>query len=125
MLPFGTEEVTLLQWVEDVEDGRTRVHYSRHDLSGCSWRRRSVWTREGSRMVRSEEICCRIPAGQVVPRAGDVLFRGSLREPIEDSAALSALMEAQRETGAFRIASVADNTGGAGLAHYAASGESV
>ena len=75
-------------------------------------------------MERGEEVTCRIPAGQEVPHAGDYLFRGDVPENIKGSADLSAALERHREKGAFRIASVADNTiGGAPLAHYAASGE--
>ena len=124
MLPFGTDEVTLVQRVEAEEDGRTQVGYVKHALSGCSWRRRSSWKQIGARMERGDEISCRIPAGQTVPRAGDWLFRGEVKERIGNSAELSAALEAHREDGAFRIASVADNaSGGAPLAHYAASGE--
>ena len=124
MLPFGTDEVTLVQRVEAEEDGRTQVGYVKHALSGCSWRRKSVWMQNGARMERGEEVVCRIPAGQAVPHVGDWLFRGELPENIESSAELTAALEKHREDGAFRIASVADNaSGGAPLAHYAASGE--
>ena len=124
MLPFGGENLTLMQRVEAEVDGRTQVGYVKHALSGCSWRRRSIWKQNGARMERSEEITCRIPAGQAVPHVGDWLFRGELPERIVSSADLSAALEAHREDGAFRIASVADNAGdGAPLAHYAASGE--
>ena len=124
MLPFGTEEVTLVQRAETEADGRTQVRYIKHALSGCSWRRRSSWKQNGARMERGEEVTCRIPAGQEVPHAGDYLFRGDVPENIKGSADLSAALERHREKGAFRIASVADNTiGGAPLAHYEASGE--
>ena len=91
MLPFGTDEVTLVQRVEAEEDGRTQVGYVKHALSGCSWRRRSSWKQIGARMERGEEISCRIPAGQTVPRAGDWLFRGEVKERIGNSAELSAM----------------------------------
>lgn len=124
MLPFGTENLTLVQRVEAAVDGRTQVSYAKRSLSGCSWRRKSVWKQNGARMERGEEIICRIPAGQEVPHAGDYLFRGDVTENIKGSADLSAALERHREKGAFRIASVADNTaGGAPLAHYAATGE--
>ena len=124
MLPFGTDEVTLVQRVEAEEDGRTQVGYVKHALSGCSWRRKSVWKQNGARMERGEEVVCRIPAGQEVPHAGDYLFRGDVTENIKSSADLSAALEKHREAGAFRIASIADNaSGGAPLAHSAASGE--
>ena len=124
MLPFGAENVTLVQRVEAEEDGRTQVGYVKRALSGCSWRRRAIWKQSGARMERSEEISCRIPAGQAVPHAGDYLFRGDVEESIESGAELTAALEKHREDGAFRIASVADNAAGsAPLAHYAASGE--
>ena len=124
MLPFGTENLTLVQRVEAAVDGRTQLRYVKRSLSGCSWRRKSVWTQNGARMERGEEVTCRIPAGQAVPRAGDYLFRGELPENIESSAELTAALERHREDGAFRIASVADNAAdGAPMAHYAASGE--
>ena len=124
MLPFGGENLTRVQRVEAEEDGRTQVIYVKRALSGCSWRRRSVWKQNGARMERGEEISCRIPAGQTVPRAGDWLFRGEVKERIGNSAELSAALEAHREDGAFRIASVADNAAdGAPMAHSAASGE--
>ena len=124
MLPFGGVNLTLVQRVEAEEDGRMQVIYVKRALSGCSWRRRSVWKQNGARMERGEEITCRIPAGQAVPRAGDYMFRGEVPENIESSAELTAALERHREDGAFRIASVADNAaGGAPMAHYAASGE--
>ena len=124
MLPFGTENVTLVRRGEEAADGRRRVRYGKHALNGCSWRRRSSWKQIGARMERGEEVVCRIPAGQEVPHAGDYLFRGDVTENIKSSADLSAALERHREAGAFRIASVADNTaGGAPLAHYAATGE--
>ena len=124
MLPFGGENLTLVQRVEAEVDGRTQVGYVKHMLGGCSWRRRSVWKQNGARMERGEEISSRIPAGQAIPHTGDCLFRGDVPENIESSADLSAVLEAHREDGAFRIASVADNAGdGAPLAHYAARGE--
>lgn len=125
MLPFGGENLTLVQRVEAEADGRTQVIYVKHALSGCSWRRRSVWKQNGTCMERSEEITCRIPAGQAVPHVGDWLLRGDVPEDIEGSADLSAALEGHRDAGAFRIASVADNAGdGVPLAHYAARGES-
>ena len=124
MLPFGTENLTLVQRVEAAVDGRTQMRYAKRSLSGCSWQRKSVWMQNGARMERGEEVVCRIPAGQEVPHAGDYLFRGDVPENIKSSADLSAALERHREAGAFRIASVADNTaGGAPLAHYAATGE--
>ena len=124
MLPFGTENLTLVQRVEAAVDGRTQLRYVKRCLSGCSWRRKSIWRQNGARMERGDEVVCRIPAGQEVPHAGDYLFRGDVPERIESTADLSAALEKHREAGAFRIASVADNTiGGAPLAHYAASGE--
>lgn len=124
MLPFGMEEVTLVQRVEAVVDGRTQLRYVKHSLSGCSWRRKSVWKQNGARMERGEEITCRIPDGQAVPHAGDWLFRGDVPERIESTTDLSTALEIHRDAGAFRIASVADNAAnGALLAHYAASGE--
>ena len=40
MIPFGNENVTLVQRAENVVDGKTRVTYSKATLTGCSWRRR-------------------------------------------------------------------------------------
>lgn len=125
MLPFGTEKLTLVQRVEEAADGRRRVHYAKHVLSGCSWRRRSIWRQNGACMERSEEIVCRMPVGPVAPCPGDWLFRGALDEDIESSAELSAALVAHRSAGAFRIASVTDNaTDAALLPHHAVRGES-
>lgn len=124
MLPFGTENVTLVRRVEEAADGRRRVRYAKHALNGCSWRRRSIWRQNGACMERGEEIVCRMPVGQVAPCPGDWLFRGALDEDIVSSAELSAALEAHRSAGAFRIASVTDNaTDAALLPHYAARGE--
>lgn len=100
MLPFGTEELTLVQRVEEAADGRRRVRYAKHVLSGCSWRRRSVWRQNGACMEHGEEIVCRMPVGEVAPCPGDWLFRGALDEDIVSSADLSAALEANRSAGA-------------------------
>ncbi len=125
MIPFGNAAATLVQRVEERVDGRSRVHYEKHGLSGCSWRRVSSCGREDSYLQRDGEIRCRIPAGQAIPRPGDCLFPGEIEGEISGSAELNALLAAQREHGAFRIASVTDNAQpGAPLPHYVAQGVS-
>lgn len=123
MIPFGNETVTLIKRVEKTVDGRTQVSYRRHVLSGCSWRRRTVWQRYDVETIAVEEITCRIPSGQTMPAAGDALFLGEISGTIADSKTLANAIEKYRATGACRIDSVADYTRpGMPMPHYAARG---
>lgn len=123
MIPFGRETVTLIKRVETVVDGRTHVGYSKHTLTGCSWRMRAARYQYDTETVGSVEVTCRIPYGQKAPDVGDVLFLGAIRDVISDSKTLADAIEAHKSTGACRITAVSDNTrAGLPLPHYAATG---
>jgi hypothetical protein len=119
MIPFGGETLTLLKRVETKKDRRTHVAYERHLLTGCSWRRKAVWSRMDSEMRSTDVIVCRIPRQKVVPNVGDYLFRGDVSTDSDPS----ALLEAHKSTGAFQVMSVGDYTSPGMLPHYVARSE--
>lgn len=121
MIPFGSETVTLVKRREAVEDGRTRVTYGSVRLTGCSWRRTLRYNREGEVLAAYEGITCRVPAGQDIPQAGDLLILGDVDVGTVTGASYQRLIEQYRSAdGAFVAASVADNSRpGMPLAHYA------
>lgn len=123
MIPFGNQTVTLIHRTETTLDGRTATEYKKLLLHGCSWRRKTSWRGFDAEKTLISEITCRIPANQQKPAAGDCLFLGEIRDEITDSRSLHAALKAHRESGAFQITTVADNTGfGIPMPHYAAWG---
>lgn len=123
MIPFGNETVTLIKRVESVQDGRTHVSYSKHTLTGCSWRMRATRYKYDMETVASAEVTCRIPYGQKAPDVGDALFLGKIKDVITDSKTLAEALEAHKSTGACKVTAVSDNTrAGLPLPHYAATG---
>lgn len=125
MIPFGHESVTLVQRVETKDNnGRTKVTFAKHALTGCSWQRTEGRKLSGNEVRRNESILCRIPAEQQRPRAGDTLFLGDMVEEVADAMALQAAIEAHRDAGVFIVTAVKDNARpGSPLPHWAASGE--
>ena len=122
MIPFGNQLVTLVQRVETKVDGKTRVAYSRHLLTGCSWREKAIWQQVGTDMQRSVEITCRIPKGQIDPIPGDYLLLGDVAVDISSTAALNATIAAYYPD-AMRVASVSNNAlAGFPMPHIAARG---
>lgn len=117
MIPFGTSLVTLLH----SDDGKTWKPYR---VTSASWSKRQARRiEEGASIVR-EETVCRIPAGGVIPSAGDVIILGECLESADGEIALARLLERYRKWGAFRVQSVADNARPRfPLPHYAARGE--
>lgn len=123
IFPMGNETVTLIMRVERVENGKTRVNYAKHMLHGCSWRQRLSRYLNDTDAVRSREITCRIPAGQMKPSPGDCLFLGTLEDTPGNSREIAEALERHASSGAFRIQSVADNARrGMPMPHYAARG---
>ena len=122
MIPFGHETVTLVRRGEAVVNGRTAVTYSVETLTGCSWRRTPRIARVDNALLREEGVTCRVPAGQAVPRPGDLLILGEVSVSVNSGADYNRLVEQYRECdGAFVAASVQDNARrGMPLAHYAA-----
>ena len=130
-IPFGNEVVTLVQRAENVVDGKTRVTYSKATLTGCSWRRkRRLYKSDNSRVnsdnafLGGEEITCRVPSGQAVPRVGDLMILGDVAVTVTSGADYQGLIERFSEAdGAFVVTSVADNARpGMPMPHYAARG---
>ena len=112
MIPFGTETVTLIRRTETVdENGKTRVSYATETLRGCSWRRTRRDQLYDSQLLPVETITCRVPAGQAVPKAGDLLILGEVSVSVESWSDYQQIIESCKDTGgAFTAASVADNT---------------
>ena len=132
MIPFGNETVTLIQRTEAVVNGKTRVTYSKATLTGCSWRRkRRLYKSDNSRVnsdnafLSDEEVTCRVPVGQSVPRAGDLMILGDVDVTVQSGADYQGLIERYRDSGgAFVVTSVADNARpGMPMPHYAAKGQ--
>ena len=124
MIPFGNDTVTLIRRTQKETDGKRYAVYTRHMLHGCSWRRKISWRGFDTERTLVNEITCRIPANNPRPNAGDCLFLGEISDEITDSRSLNAAINAHRESGAFRITTVSDNTRpGMPLPHFSAFGE--
>lgn len=124
MIPFGNETVTLVQRIETVVNGRTTVTYDKQKLTGCSWRRTARIIRIDNALISEESIVCRVPAGQVKPKAGDLMILGDVNVAITSGAGYQQLIEQYRGSdGAFVVTSVKDNARpGMPMPHYAARG---
>lgn len=122
MIPFGHETVTLVRRSEAVENGKTLVTYFSVALTGCSWRRSARIIRNDSALISAESIVCRVPAGQTMPRAGDLMILGDVAVTVKSGADYQGLIEQYRDSdGAFVVASVKDNArAGMPMPHYAA-----
>ena len=116
MIPFGNETVTILH--------RSGAGYARHVLTGCSWRSSKVRSMTGTAAEKSEDTVCRIPAGQTMPDVGDVLILGDVDAAAGSEIELVRLLDSLRRDGvrAIRVTQVRDNSRGAPLPHYAATG---
>lgn len=119
---FGNETVTLVQRTETMVNGKTTVAYGSQKLTGCSWRRTARIIRNDSALISEESIVCRVPVGQAVPKAGDLMILGDVAVTLTGGAEYQRLIEQYRGTdGAFVVASVKDNARpGMPLPHYAA-----
>lgn len=124
MIPFGSQVVTLYHHEDVTRGGREQTVWTRHQLTGCSWRRTARRVIDVNASVRIEETTCRIPAGGVVPVAGDVLIPGAVPDEPESATEVTRILDQFRASGAFRISSVSDNARpGWPMPHYAAIGE--
>lgn len=123
MIPFGSETVTLYHRITVTgEDGRSRDVWTRHVLTGCSWRQTDVQVLSSNAVARSVDTVCRIPAGQQKPDTGDVLILGAVKVQATTAKQVQQLL-AEYKDSAIRVASVKDNARIAGmLPHYAARG---
>lgn len=125
MIPFGSETVTLIQRIEMLVKGKTQVKYTRHIISGCSWKMNSQWVHVGAEMQRRTEVTCRIPHGNITPAPGDYLFFGYIKNKITDTASLNEALAKHRANGAMRVASVSNNAlAGFPMPHVIARGDS-
>ena len=116
MIPFGTETVTLLH-----KSGNTWRPVA---IAGTSWRQKTVRVLTDSAVRYTTETTCRIPISALRPDPGDVIVRGTCKDSAGTAIELVRLLEKYRSQGAFRVQSVADNTGeGVPLPHYTARGE--
>ena len=116
MIPFGTETVTLLH-----KSGNTWRPVA---IAGTSWRQKTVRVLTDSAVRYTTETTCRIPISALRPDPGDVIVRGTCKDSAGTAIELVRLLEKYRSQGAFRVQSVADNTGeGVPLPHSAARGE--
>lgn len=116
MIPFATETVTLLHKFGDTWQPVT--------ITGASWRQKTVRVLTDSAVRYTTETTCRIPQSAQRPDPGDVIVRGNCEASADTAIELVRLLEKYRPQGAFRVQSVADNTGaGIPLPHCAARGE--
>ena len=115
MIPFASDTVTLYHKRGGAWEGIV--------IHGCSYRRRRVRSISDGAAAVAEETTCRMPAGQAVPAAGDVIVLGVCRDKVRGEVELVRLLEAHRAEGAFRVRAVADNARpGMPVPHYAATG---
>lgn len=115
MIPFATDTVTLYH--NNAGSWETSVIY------GCSYRRVRRRGLSDGAVTITEETTCRIPAGNTMPAAGDVIVLGVCRDKVRGDVELVRLLEARRSGGAFRVRGVADNARpGMPVPHYAATG---
>lgn len=123
-IPFGNEDVTLVQRCEYVVDGKTRVTYESVLLTGCSWRRSTRMNRSMETMEHQESVICRVPDGQARPQPGDLMILGNADVAVTSGADFNALVEQFRDSdGAFVVTSVNDNARpGMPMPHYCARG---
>lgn len=116
MIPFANDTVTLIH--------KGKSGWTATVISGCSYRRIRRRILSGNTAILTDETVCRIPAGGAVPAVGDVIVLGRTNAAAYSEIELVRLMEAHRESGAFRVESVADNARpGMPVPHYAARGE--
>ena len=116
MIPFGRETVTVLH--------RSDGGYTPYVLAGCSWRSAKTRSVNGTMVDKSEDTTCRIPAGQTMPEAGDVLILGAYNLRADSEIALVRLLDSLRGDGvrAIRVTQVRDNSRCAPMPHYAVTG---
>ena len=116
MILFGGETITLLH----AEDGG----YRRYILNGCSWRSGRSRAAADNAAEITLETTCRMPAGKVMPREGDLMIRGEIKAEAENEIELVRLMDRLRREGkgAVRVRRVRDNAGNAPMPHYAVTG---
>lgn len=117
MIPFGKYTVTVLHRIS----GDT---WTPCVVQNASWSQRSVRVIADGDARMTMETTCRIPYGNVMPDAGDVIVFGTCADGAENDIALAKLLQRYRAQGAFRVQSVANNAlPGTPLAHYCAKGE--
>lgn len=123
-LPFGNETVTLVRRTETMDNGKTQVAYTSQTLTGCSWRRTARIIRNDNALISEESVVCRVPEGQAVPRAGDLMILGDVAVTVASGADYQGLIEQYRGgDGAFIVTSVKDNARSEmPMPHYAARG---
>ena len=117
MIPFGVHTVTLLH--------RANTGCARYVVDGCSWRMREITSVADNSRTKVIETTCRMPVNSVKPFPGDLLIMGDVQVEANSETELVRLYSQLKSSGiaAFRINRVSDNTNGAPLPHYAASGE--
>ena len=127
MLPFGNETVTLVTRRETVDNGKSRAVYACATLVNCSWRRvarkttRNVVNHDGA-FTPSEQLVCRVPAGQTKPEPDDLMILGDVAVTVQSGADYQGLIETYRGSdGAFVVTAVQDNARpGMPMPHYKA-----
>lgn len=123
MIPFANDTVTLVKRNETEVDGKTRTTYSTHIIKGCAWRRVAVHTLNGLQTEKGVQTSCRMPVG-IMPAVGDALLLGAHNVVVENYSALAALVQSNRQNGAFIVTSAKDNARpGMPIPHYVARGE--
>lgn len=125
MIPFGNQTVTLLTRNRAVgEDGRTHEKWTRHTLTGCSWRSSAGQMADSNAVRNNWEYACRIPGDQREPQVGDVLILGTVAQ-VKANASITAqeVTKLLQAANAFRVESVGNNAmAGFPAPHYVARG---
>jgi hypothetical protein len=141
MIPFANNIVTLYNRREGKDtNGRTVVTWHRTAFLNGSWTRKANRVWNGTAVVLSDTIVCRIPedarylspagwddladpAGYFTLAPGDILVRGDVSDVIGTPLSAAALVEKYKRSGAFVIVTAKDNTNlGLPLGHYLAEG---
>lgn len=141
MIPFGMEIVTLYNRHETKdENGRTVAIWYRTVLAGCSWTLKRIRAWDGTAVILTDEITCRIPedaryrspaewdalvvmTSNFTLAPGDIIVRGSVTDEIVAAFKASDLIAKYRRAGVMTVNAAQDNFRlGFPIGHYCAKG---
>lgn len=141
MIPCGVVTITLYNRRETKDaSGRTVVTWYRRSIGGCSWMQKVVRVWNGTAVVLSNAIICRIPehpayrepqewdalgspSGYFTLAPGDIIVRGQVTDTIGTPLSAAALVEKYKRGGAFVVTAAKNNARPEStLAHYHAEG---
>ena len=128
MLPYGVNDVTLIQRIESGGNGsKTVTTFESVLFHRCSWKAVKTANTNENNTKHGYSVTCRIPKreAKVVPKVGDYLFFGKLSGDCPQTInGINDLLESHRNSGAIKVTSVGDFTQeGFPLPHYRLTGE--